>query len=128
MIINEYAGSGGDAMPWYFRRAGVGPLIGKRTWGGLVGIYDYPTLMDGGVVTAPRVAFWTPEGKWDVENAGVAPDIEVEFDPQAWRAGRDPQLERAVEVVMSALNKNPLPTSTRPPYPNYHKPNGRDGR
>lgn len=128
MIINEYAGSGGDAMPWYFRRAGVGPLIGKRTWGGLVGIYDYPTLMDGGGVTAPRVAFWTPEGKWEVENAGVSPDIEVEFDPPAWRAGRDPQLEKAVEVVMSALNKNPPPARTRPPYPNYHKPNGRDGK
>ncbi|HSO74888.1 MAG TPA: S41 family peptidase, partial [Blastocatellia bacterium] len=128
MIINEYAGSGGDAMPWYFRRAGVGPLIGKRTWGGLVGIYDYPTLMDGGAVTAPRVAFWTPEGKWEVENAGVSPDIEVDFDPQAWRAGRDPQLEKAVEVVMGTLNKNPLPAHTRPPYPNYHKPNGRDGK
>ena len=72
MIINEYAGSGGDAMPWYFRKAGIGPLVGKRTWGGLVGIYGYPTLMDGGQVTAPRVAFYNLNGEWDVENHGVA--------------------------------------------------------
>ncbi|HEX8091590.1 MAG TPA: PDZ domain-containing protein, partial [Blastocatellia bacterium] len=123
MIINEYAGSGGDALPWYFRKAGVGPLIGKRTWGGLVGIYDYPQLIDGGFVTAPRVAFWSPKGDWDVENHGVAPDIEIEYDPQAWRAGRDPQLEKAVEVVMDALKKNPLPKHERPAYPNYHNPN-----
>ena len=122
MIINEFAGSGGDALPWYFRKAGIGPLIGKRTWGGLVGIYDYPQLIDGGFVTAPRVAFWSPKGEWDVENRGVAPDIEIEYDPQAWRAGRDPQLEKAVEVVTEALKKNPLPKPDRPAYPNYHTP------
>jgi tricorn protease len=121
MIINEFAGSGGDLMPWLFRKAGVGPLIGKRTWGGLVGIYDYPQLMDGGVVTAPRVAFWSPDGTWDVENHGVAPDVEVEMDPHLWRAGRDPQLEKAVEVLMEALKKNPPPASKMPAYPNYHK-------
>jgi tricorn protease len=123
MIINEYAGSGGDALPWYFRKAGIGPLIGKRTWGGLVGIYDYPQLIDGGRVTAPRVAFWSPKGEWDVENHGVSPDIDIEYDPQAWRAGRDPQLEKAVEVVMDALKKNPMPKPARPAYPNYHNPN-----
>ncbi|HSB12353.1 MAG TPA: PDZ domain-containing protein [Blastocatellia bacterium] len=121
MIINEYAGSGGDLMPWLFRRAAVGQLVGKRTWGGLVGIYDYPQLMDGGSVTAPRVAFWSPDGTWDVENHGVAPDIEVEFDPEAWRAGRDPQLERAVEAAMDALKKSPLPAPKKPAFPNYHK-------
>ncbi|HEX9803190.1 MAG TPA: S41 family peptidase, partial [Gammaproteobacteria bacterium] len=121
MIINEFAGSGGDAMPWMFRRAGVGKLIGKRTWGGLVGIYDYPQLIDGGSVTAPRLAFWNPDGTWDVENNGVAPDIEVEHDPKAVREGRDPQLEKAVEVVLEELRKNPLPKHQRPPYPNYHK-------
>jgi tricorn protease len=121
MIINEFAGSGGDAMPWMFRRAGIGPLIGKRTWGGLVGIYDYPQLVDGGSVTAPRLAFWNPDGTWDVENNGVAPDIEVELDPKAVREGRDPQLERAIQVVMDALKKNPLPKHQRPAYPNYHK-------
>jgi tricorn protease len=120
MIINEYAGSGGDAMPWYFRKAGIGPLVGKRTWGGLVGIYDYPQLMDGGQVTAPRVAFYNLNGEWEVENYGVAPDVEVDLDPALWRTGRDPQLEKAVEVVMDALKKNPPPRRKKPAYPNYH--------
>jgi tricorn protease len=120
MIINEYAGSGGDMLPWLFRKAGVGTLVGKRTWGGLVGIYDYPFLMDGGQVTAPRVAFYNLQGEWDVENHGTPPDIDVELDPAAWRAGRDPQLEKAVEVVMADLKKNPLPKYRRPAYPNYY--------
>jgi tricorn protease len=122
MIVNEYAGSGGDYLPWMFRRAGIGPLIGKRTWGGLVGIGGYPVLLDGGSVTAPHFAFYSPEGKWEVENRGVAPDIEVEMDPKAWREGHDPQLEKAVEVVMAALRRNPPPQHKRPAYPNYHKP------
>ncbi|MFQ5927039.1 MAG: PDZ domain-containing protein [Terriglobia bacterium] len=121
MIINEFAGSGGDALPWYFRRAGVGKLVGKRTWGGLVGIYDYPQLIDGGFVTAPRLAFWNPDGTWDVENHGVTPDIEVEFDPKAWHAGRDPQLEKAVEVVLEELRQKPPPVHKKPAYPNYHR-------
>jgi len=120
MIINEYAGSGGDYMPWMFRRTGIGPLIGKRTWGGLVGIGGYPQLIDGGSVTAPHFAFYSPEGEWEVENYGVAPDIEVEMDPKAWREGRDPQLEKAVEVVMESLKKNPPKQTKRPAYPNYH--------
>ena len=122
MIINEFAGSGGDLMPWLFKHAGVGPLVGKRTWGGLVGIYDYPPLIDGGGVTAPRVAFYNLNGEWDVENHGTAPDVEVEFDPAMWRAGRDTQLEKAVEVVMDLLKKNPLPKHKKPAYPNYYKP------
>ncbi len=121
MVINEYAGSGGDLMPWLFRQAGIGPLVGKRTWGGLVGIYDYPPLIDGGMVTAPRVAFYSPQGEWEVENHGVAPDVEVEMDPALWRQGRDPQLEKAVEVVLDALKKNPLPKRRRPAYPNYYR-------
>jgi tricorn protease len=120
MIINEMAGSGGDAMPWYFRKAGIGPLIGKKTWGGLVGIYDYPSLMDGGSVTAPRIAIYGLNGEWEVENVGIAPDIEVELDPKLVREGRDPQLEKAVEVVLDQLKKNPLPQHKKPAYPNYH--------
>ena len=120
MIINEFAGSGGDAMPWYFRKAAIGPLVGKRTWGGLVGIFGFPALIDGGFVTAPDLAFWNPNGTWDVENHGVPPDIEVEYDPAAVRAGHDPQLEKAVEVVMDALKKNPTAIPKRPAYPNYH--------
>ncbi len=121
MIINETAGSGGDAMPWYFHRAGVGKLVGKRTWGGLVGIFPIPSLMDGGMVTAPNHAVWNPNGKWEVENHGVGPDIEVEFDPELVRRGQDPQLERAVEEVMAELKEHPIPEPKRPPYPDYHQ-------
>jgi tricorn protease len=120
MIINMYAGSGGDALPWYFRDAKLGPLVGTRTWGGLVGIYDYPALMDGGGVTAPRVAFYNRTGDWDVENHGVAPDYEVELTPKDWASGHDPQLEKAVTLVMDALKKNPLPVAKHPAFPNYH--------
>jgi tricorn protease len=119
MIVNEYAGSGGDLMPWLFRKSGIGPLVGKRTWGGLVGIYDYPQLIDGGGVTAPRVAFYNLQGDWDVENYGTPPDIEIDFDPAVWRKGRDPQLEKAVEVVMAELKKKPTPRYKKPAYPNY---------
>jgi tricorn protease len=120
MIINEFAGSGGDYLPWAFRRAKLGPIVGKRTWGGLVGIGGYPTLIDGGVVTAPHFAFWTPEGQWEVENRGVPPDVEVELDPKLTRAGRDPQLEKAVQIVLEALEKNPPTRMKRPAYPDYH--------
>lgn len=122
MIINEYAGSGGDAMPWHFRQAKVGTLVGKRTWGGLVGFYGPgETLMDGGIVTSPSRGFWTPNGKWEVENHGVAPDVEVEQDPKAIREGHDPQLEKAVEILLQDLQKNPLPVYKKPAYPNYQK-------
>ena len=121
MIVNEFAGSGGDAMPWYFRKAGIGTLVGTRTWGGLVGIWDYPELIDGGSVTAPRGAIYGLQGDWEVENRGVTPDIEVEMDPALVRQGHDPQLEKAVEVVLDHLKKNPPPTYKRPEYPNYHQ-------
>lgn len=120
MIINESAGSGGDALPYYFRKEKLGPLVGTRTWGGLVGIYDYPNLIGGGRVTSPRVAFWAEKG-WEVENVGVAPDIEVDLDPKSWRQGKDPQLEKAVEVALDLLKKNPPPQLKKPEYPNYHK-------
>jgi tricorn protease len=121
MIINEFAGSGGDAMPWLFRQRGIGPLIGKRTWGGLVGIVGFPELIDGGTITAPNLAFYNLKGEWDVENHGVTPDIEVDYDPSLVRAGHDPQLEKAVKVVMGELEKHPTPQYRQPPFPNYHK-------
>jgi tricorn protease len=121
MVINEFAGSGGDMMPWMFRRTKVGTLVGKRTWGGLVGVSQYPTLMDGGTVTSPNFAFFNPDGQWDVENKGVAPDIEVDMDPKMVREGRDPQLERAVAVAMEQMKTNPVPQPNRPPYPNYQR-------
>jgi tricorn protease len=125
MIINEAAGSGGDALPWMFRKLKIGPLIGKRTWGGLVGIGGYPELIDGGSVTAPHLAFYNPEGTWDVENHGVAPDIDIDWDPKAWREGRDSQLDKAIEVVLKLLEETPPPTLKKPAYPNYHRPGER---
>jgi tricorn protease len=120
MMINEYSSSGGDLMPWLFRQAKIGPLVGKRTWGGLVGIYGYPTLIDGGQVTAPRVAFRNAEGEFDVENKGVAPDVEVDLDPKLWRQGRDSQLEKAVEVTLAEIRKNPMKKPANGPFPNYN--------
>jgi tricorn protease len=125
MIINEWAGSGGDAMPWYFRRAGTGPLIGKRTWGGLVGRAGAPQLMDGGIVSAPSSGVWDPaSSKWIAENVGIEPDIEVENDPEAVMQGKDPQLEKAIETVMAELAKKPAVEPARPAYPNYQIPGG----
>ncbi|MEW5901449.1 MAG: PDZ domain-containing protein [Acidobacteriota bacterium] len=121
MIINEYAGSGGDMMPWLFRAASIGPLVGTRTWGGLVGMAGAAPLMDGGFTGAPQSGFWNPNGTWDVENHGVDPDIEVEMDPAAVKAGHDPQLEKAVEVCLDLLAKNPPPKHKKPAYPNYHQ-------
>jgi tricorn protease len=123
MIINEMAGSGGDAMPWMFRHAQVGTLVGERTWGGLVGHYTNPAdLLDGGFTGTPDLAFYNPNGTWDVENHGVPPDIEVQYDPHAVREGHDPQLEKAVEIAMEQLKKNPPPgEGHHPPYPNYHQ-------
>jgi tricorn protease len=115
------AGSGGDCMPWMFRYTKTGPLIGKRTWGGLIGVSAYPPLMDGGSVTAPNFGFFSPNGEWDVENHGVAPDIEVEQDPKLIHEGHDPQLERAVAAALEQLAKNPPPQPKRPEYPNYQR-------
>jgi tricorn protease len=121
MLINEFAGSGGDAMPWYFQRAKVGPLVGKRTWGGLVGMAGAPSLMDGGFVSAPAAGVWSPDGHWIAENIGVIPDIEVELDPALVRQGKDPQLDKAIEIVLDGLAKNPPQKPKRPAYPDYHK-------
>jgi tricorn protease len=120
MLINQYAGSGGDLIPWFFHHVGLGPLIGERTWGGEVGITGYPPLIDGGTVTAPSLAFFTTEGKWGIENQGVPPDVEVGMDPHAWREGHDPQLEKAVQVLMDELKAHPLPKPHVPPFPNYY--------
>jgi tricorn protease len=121
MVANEYSGSGGDLLPWLFKRAKLGPVIGKRTWGGLVGIGGYPSLIDGGAVTAPHFAFFTPEGKWEVENHGTDVDVDVDLDPKAWREGRDTQLEKAIDLAMAELKKNPIPSPKKPEYPNYQQ-------
>jgi tricorn protease len=121
MIANEFSGSGGDALPWLFKQAKLGPLVGKRTWGGLVGIGPIPVLMDGGHVTSPSVAFFSPKGDWEVENHGVDPDFVVEQDPKAVSEGHDPQLEKAVALAMEELAKHPPAEVKKPAYPNYPK-------
>jgi tricorn protease len=122
MLINADAGSGGDLIPWFFHHVDLGPLIGERTWGGEVGTTGYPALIDGGGVTAPSLAFFTTDGQWGIENQGVAPDIEVEMDPKAWRQGHDPQLEKAVQVVLQDLQAHPLP-KPKVPAPQVYKQN-----
>ena len=116
ILINQYAGSGGDCFPYYFRLAGLGPVIGKRTWGGLVGISHNLPLVDGGGVTMPDFGFWDLSGKWAVENHGVDPDIEVENPPDALVAGHDPQLERAIQYCMDELKSH---APQKPPRPKY---------
>ncbi len=117
ILINQYAGSGGDAFPHYFRLLGVGPLIGMRTWGGLVGISHNLPLVDGGGITMPDFGMWDPyKGEWVIENHGVDPDIEVENTPSEMVSGRDPQLERAIQWTLDELQKNPLKKYPRPKY------------
>jgi len=117
MLINESAGSGGDMLPYMFKAGKVGTLVGTRTWGGLVGIWDVPQLIDGGLMTAPRGGFYNLNGEWDVENIGITPDIEVEQTPKEMAAGRDPQLERAVAEAMKQLAVWKSPLKGEPPPP-----------
>jgi tricorn protease len=115
MIINEMAGSGGDLMPYMFKFRKIGPLVGKRTWGGLVHTADTPVFVDGGSAIAPRGGFFSKDGHWAVENTGVTPDIDVENWPKDMIAGHDPQLERAVEEAMRLLKANPVNRMTTEP-------------
>jgi tricorn protease len=117
MLINEFAGSGGDMMPFMFRQQQLGPLVGSRTWGGLVGIWDFPAFIDGGVVTVPRGGFFNLQGEWDVENKGIEPDVEVDVTPQDVAAGRDPQLERGVQEALRMLKAAPVKLLKEPSPP-----------
>ena len=116
MLIDETAGSGGDMLPWMFRKFKVGTLVGKRTWGGLVGVLGFPEFIDGASVTAPNLAIWTQDG-FIVENEGVAPDVEVEQLPGEVIKGNDPQLQKAIEIALEELKKNPPVEPKRPAYP-----------
>jgi len=115
LLIDETAGSGGDLFPYLWRKNGLGKMIGKRTWGGLVGVLGYPEFIDGGSVTAPNVGFWDKDG-YRVENEGVAPDIEVEQWPAEVMAGKDPQLERAIAEIMKELKAKPVVAPKRPAF------------
>ncbi|MST35385.1 peptidase S41, partial [Acidimicrobiaceae bacterium USS-CC1] len=112
-LTDQYAGSDGDIVSAGFRQRGLGPLVGTRTWGGVIGIDGRYSLADGTVVTQPRYAFWFVGGLgWSVENYGVDPDVEVPIAPQDWAAGRDTQLEKGVELLLAALEEHP---PARPP-------------
>jgi len=117
MLINGASGSGGDAFPYYFRKTGLGKLIGIRTWGGLVGISGSPRLIDGGHVTVPAFAFYETDGTWGVEGHGVDPDIEVIDDPAEMTDGGDPQLDAAVRLMLSEIQRHPYRPVPRPAYP-----------
>ncbi|MEJ2678672.1 MAG: S41 family peptidase, partial [Gemmatimonadota bacterium] len=116
LLINERAGSGGDYFPWAFRQHKIGPLIGERTWGGLVAAcVPYP-LVDGGYITSPCSAVFSGD-HWVAENQGVPPDIAVYFDAKSWAAGRDPQLDRAVQEALKLLDTQGVPNPVHPPFP-----------
>jgi tricorn protease len=118
MIVNELAGSGGDAFPWFFQHEKLGPIVGTRTWGGLIGYSRNIPMMDGGSVTAPEFAFWTPDkgGQWIVENHGVDPEYVVEERPDLVVSGHDPQLEKAIDLALEGLKKMPA-MPARPAFP-----------
>jgi tricorn protease len=116
-ILNETSASDGDIFPAMFRKAGLGPLIGKRSWGGVVGITGHGPLIDGGTVYVPEFGFASPDGQWIIEGHGVDPDIVVDNDPASVIAGKDPQLERAVAEVMKAIEAKPMKLPPRPPAP-----------
>ncbi len=111
------AGSGGDMLPYMFKQMNIGPLVGTKTWGGLVGIWDTPELIDGGYITAPRGGFFDINGKWDVENVGITPNIDIEMTPKQVIDGHDPQLERAAEEALKLLKENPVKLQSEPEAP-----------
>ncbi len=121
-ITNRQAGSGGDELPHEFRQKGMGPVIGTRTWGGLVGVSMFIPMMDGSGLTAPDYRIYTPEGEWVVENEGVAPDIEVELDPVEMAHGYDAQLVKAIEVLMEKIADEPIEDPVHPPFPKRDAP------
>ena len=116
MLINGWSGSGGDAFPYYFREAGLGPLIGTRTWGGLIGVSGSPSLIDGGGVTVPTFRMLSTRGEWFEEGHGVEPDIEVFDHPTAMSKGGDPQLEKGIQEVLRLLESNPPVQPSVPAY------------
>ena len=117
MLTNGYSSSGGDALPYFFKKNGLGKLIGTRTWGGLIGLSGNPNLVDGGAILVPTFRIYDESGRWVVENEGVTPDIEVIDLPEAVMAGRDPSLEKGVEVLLKELAErgNPEPAVPAPP-------------
>ena len=115
MLANRWSGSGGDCFPWLFQQNKLGPVIGTRTWGGLIGISGSPSLVDGGGITVPTFRMYDPKGQWFAEGHGVDPDIPVEDDPAQLAKGTDSQLQRAIEEVTKRIAEQPKPPA-RPAY------------
>jgi len=123
MLINERAGSGGDLLPYLFNKMKIGPLVGTKTWGGLVGTWDTPPFLDGGRMVAPRGGFYDTDGKWAVEGVGISPDVAVEQTPADVIKGRDPQLERAVQEALNLLKTQSVELKPEPAAPiKYRRP------
>lgn len=118
MLANRWSGSGGDCFPWLFQKHQLGPVIGTRTWGGLIGMTGCPPLIDGGTITVPTFGIYEPGKGWIIEGEGVTPDIEVLDDPSSLAKGIDPQLERAILEIQRQLQANPIAPVQKPPYPN----------
>jgi tricorn protease len=116
-LLNETSASDGDIFPAMFRQAGLGPLIGKRSWGGVIGITNRGNLLDGGVVNVPEFGFADTKGNWSIEGVGVEPDIVVENDPKSVIEGRDPQLERGIQEVLKRMSQKDAKLPPRPPDP-----------
>jgi tricorn protease len=117
MLANQWAGSGGDMFPYIFKQEKVGPVVGKRTWGGLVGISGIPSLVDNGFLTSPNFAFFNVDGKWDVEGYGVDPDYEVDATPEDMYIGIDAQLDKAIELINADIKANPPAKPSQPKFP-----------
>jgi len=121
MLMNGWSGSGGDAFPYYFKKAGLGPLIGKRTWGGLIGYSDNPKPIDGGFIAAPTFAIWSTDGNWEIEGYGVDPDYDLDNEPHMLAKGCDQQLDKAIEVILKKLKENPVKIPSQPAFPDRSK-------
>jgi len=117
LLTNRQAGSGGDMLPRQFRLMKMGPIIGTRTWGGLVGVSQFLSMIDGGGLTAPDYRIYDADGKWVVENVGVKPDIEVDIEASSMKEGRDNQLVTAIEYLMKKIQDDPLPWPQHEPFP-----------
>jgi tricorn protease len=125
--MNEFSGSNGEEFPHHFRALKLGKIIGRRTWGGEVGSSPGWPLADGGIVNVPNYGAWNPEEGWIIEQKGLLPDIDVESDPNAYVLGKDPQLDKAVEVLLEELERNPVKRPQQPPDPVRAAPRKRKG-
>ncbi len=117
LLANEHAGSGGDSFPWLWRKYGLGPIVGTRTWGGLIGISGNPELIDGSGLTVPTFGIYDLDGTWAVEGHGIDPDVPVVNDPTSLARGQDKQVDTAIELLLKEVAAHPYVAPAKPPYP-----------